>query len=209
MSCAFFHLYLFITFCPKILDLISFYFLLLLMDRRTVLRSLAITVWGMILLPGCGVENQGQETVLVKNLPLSKLQKKNLKKLVDTFLPKTETLGAVDLHIHHFLDKLIANCYPAENQELFISGMTLLDEKSVKAFGASFSDISQSERESIVMGLDNEENETERNFYEFVKEQVINAYTTSEYFLTNFTNYEMVPGGYDGCVTIPDEPFMI
>lgn len=205
----FFHLYLYITFCPKTLDLISIYFLLLFMDRRTVLRSLAITVWGMILLPGCGVENQGQETVLVKNLPLSKLQKKNLEKLVDTFLPKTETLGAVDLHIHHFLDKLIANCYPAENQELFISGMTLLDEKSVKAFGDSFSNIGQSQREIIVMGLDNEENETERNFYEFVKEQVINAYTTSEYFLTNFTNYEMVPGGYDGCVTIPDEPFMI
>lgn len=209
MPCAFFHLYLFITFCPKILDLISIYFLLLLMDRRTVLRSLAITVWGMIILPGCSVENQEQGTVLGKSLPLSKLQKKNLEKLVDTFLPKTETLGAVELHIHHFLDKLIANCYPVENQELFMSGMTLLDEKSIKEFGDSFSEISQSQREIIVMGLDNEENETERNFYEFVKEQVVNAYTTSEYFLTNFTNYEMVPGGYDGCVTIPDEPFMI
>lgn len=180
------------------------------MDRRTVLRSLAITVWGMVLLPGCDMDlNKVQSGGLIKSLPFTAQQKKNLEKLVDTFLPKTETLGAADLQIHHFLDKLIANCYPVETQELFMSGMGILEDKAMKAFGESFFDVDQIQRESILMELDNEDDELEKNFYDFVKEQVVNAYTTSEYFLTNFTNYDMVPGGYDGCVTIPEETFKI
>lgn len=210
MPSAFFHLYLIIAFYPKTLDLISNYFLILIMDRRTVLRSLAITVWGMVLLPGCDMDlNKEQSVGLVRSLPLTAQQKKNLEKLVDTFLPKTETLGAADLQIHHFLDKLIANCYPVETQELFMSGMGILEDKAMKAFGESFFDVDQIQRESILMELDNEDDELEKNFYDFVKEQVVNAYTTSEYFLTNFTNYDMVPGGYDGCVTIPEETFKI
>ncbi|MDX5477159.1 MAG: gluconate 2-dehydrogenase subunit 3 family protein, partial [Cyclobacteriaceae bacterium] len=102
-----------------------------------------------------------------------------------------------------------ANCYPVETQELFMSGMGILEDKAMKAFGESFFDVDQMQRESILMELDNEDDELEKNFYDFVKEQVVNAYTTSEYFLTNFTNYDMVPGGYDGCVTVPEEPFKI
>jgi hypothetical protein len=179
------------------------------MDRRTMMKSLAITIWGMMALPGCKHGENVDENILVKSLPLSEKQKLNLEKMVDTFLPETDTLGAVQLNIHRFLDKLIANCYPDEEQKSFINGLAILEEKAQALFSESFGALENPERESILLSLNNEENEVEKGFFDFSKEQVILAYTSSEYFLTNFTNYEMIPGGYDGCVDVPEAPFKV
>jgi hypothetical protein len=179
------------------------------MDRRTMMKSLAITVWGMMALPGCKPDGTLEESKLFKSLPLSEQQRLNLEKMVDTFLPETDSLGAVQLNVHHFLDKLIANCYPEEVQKSFIDGLSILEQHSKEQFNKSFSASQIADREEILLGLDNEENEEEKAFFDFAKEQIINAYTSSEYFLTNFTNYEMIPGGYDGCVDVPEEPYKI
>lgn len=174
-----------------------------------MMKSLAITVWGMMALPGCRPGEDGEGIALVRSLPLSDQQKLCLEKMVDTFLPDTDTLGAVQLNIHRFLDKLIANCYPEEEQKSFINGLDILEGKAQDLFSKSFGSLENLQRESVLLGLDNEENAEEKAFFDFSKEQVILAYTSSEYFLTNFTNYEMIPGGYDGCVDVPEVPFKV
>ena len=179
------------------------------MDRRTMMKSLAITVWGMMALPGCGPENQTELKGLVKNLNLNQDQLANLEKLVDTFLPKTDTYGGVDLNIHHFLDKLIANCYPEDQQIEFIGGLNKLEQHAQESFGQRFSALAPQERERSLLMMNDESKPEEKSFFEFAKEQIILAYTSSEYFLTNFTNYEMIPGGYDGCVDVPQGTYKI
>lgn len=173
------------------------------------MKSLAITVWGMMALPGCRPGEEVEESVLERRLPLNDQQRLSLEKMVDTFLPETDTLGAVQLNIHRFLDKLIANCYPEEEQKSFINGLDILEEKAQGLFSKSFGFLESLQSETILLGLDNEENAEEKAFFDFAKEQVILAYTSSEYFLTNFTNYEMIPGGYDGCVDVPEVPFKV
>lgn len=179
------------------------------MDRRTALRSLAITVWGMMVLPGCSTEDGGEAPLLTKTLPLTETQKANLQSLVDTLLPKTDTLGAVDLNVHVFLDKLIANCYDEAFQHSFIGGLDALDNEARKVSNQSYADLPQLYREEVLVKMDDEKRETEKMFFDNAKELTILGYTSSEYFLTNYTNYNMVPGGYEGCVSIPDEPFKI
>lgn len=174
-----------------------------------MMKSLAITVWGMMALPGCKPGVDVADSVLLKILPLTDQHRLNLEKMVDTFLPETDTIGAVQLNIHRFLDKLIANCYPDDEQKSFMNGLDILEQKAQVRFSQSFSALGNSERESILLGLNNEENEVEKAFFDFSKEQVILAYTSSEYFLTNFTNYEMIPRGYDGCVDVPEAPFKV
>ncbi|PSL07746.1 gluconate 2-dehydrogenase subunit 3-like protein [Cecembia rubra] len=174
-----------------------------------MMKSLAITVWGMMAFPGCKPGEIMDENVLVKSLPLTEKQRLNLEKMVDTFLPETDTLGAVQLNIHRFLDKLIANCYPEEEQKLFVNGLDLLEGIAQDTFLKSFDSLGISDRENILLGLDNEDADEGKSFFDFSKEQVILAFTSSEYFLTNYTNYEMIPGGYDGCVDVPEVPFKV
>ncbi|MBW3468505.1 gluconate 2-dehydrogenase subunit 3 family protein [Arthrospiribacter ruber] len=179
------------------------------MDRRTALKSLAITVWGMIFLPGCGNEEAEQGSYLYKNLPLSENQKNNLKSMVDTFLPENDTKGGVELGIHHFLDKLLANCYDESTQNAFLGGLDRLEFLSNEMNDTSFFKAADQQRIEVLEALDKEEKIEDKAFYDLIKELIILGYTSSEYFLTNFTNYEMIPGGYDGCAPLPQEPYKI
>jgi hypothetical protein len=128
---------------------------------------------------------------------------------VDTLLPKTETLGAVDLNIHTFIDRILANCHEQEDQQKFMASLDLVEKRTQETFDNSYSEADKTMREQILMGFDQEEKVAEKEFFDQLKELTILGYTTSKYFLTNFTNYEMIPGGYDGCVPVPNEPFKI
>ncbi|WP_194774809.1 gluconate 2-dehydrogenase subunit 3 family protein [Pararhodonellum marinum] len=179
------------------------------MDRRTALKSIAISVWGMVLLPGCSPEEEAKIESRYKRLSLTNTQKQNLESLTDTFIPKTDTLGALDLQLPQFLDRILANCYDESVQEGFVAGLMLLESRAIENHQTSFFQLAAPERASILTQMDDEEIETEKAFYDLSKELVILGYTNSEYFLTNFTNYQMVPGGFDGCVPVPTEPFKI
>jgi hypothetical protein len=179
------------------------------MERRTALKSLAISIWGMMLLPGCGTGLEENALPDVKLLPLDALQKANLQSLVDTFIPKTDTLGAVELDVHGFVDRILANCYALDIQNAFIEGLSKLESKAKLMHNISYNDIGKPERELLLSGLENVELESDKIFFDLAKELTVLGYTTSEYFLTNFTDYQMVPGGYDGCVAVPSIPFKI
>ncbi len=179
------------------------------MNRRNALKSMAITVWGLMFLPACGPDGSEVAADHVKTLSLDRLQENNLQHLVDTLIPKTDTLGAVDLKINTFIDRILANCYEPEVRQEFIASLDLVEKKSQETFGKSLKDISRPEREQILISFDREEVEAEKEFFDQLKELTVLGYTTSEYFLTNFTKYEMIAGGYDGCVPVPNEPIKI
>lgn len=170
---------------------------------------MAISVWAMVLLPGCGTElNENNETTYLL-LPLDSTQKNNLESLVNTIIPKTETLGAVELEVQDFIDRLLANCYEESFQNDFIKGLDKLENTAQSSHHKSFFNCEKVERENLLLTMDNEEMPEEKQFFDLSKELTILGYTTSEYFLTNFTNYQMVPGDYDGCLPVPNEPFKI
>ncbi len=150
------------------------------MDRRSALKSMAITAWGLMLLPACGPDGKELAADQVKTLSLNKLQGENLQNLVDTLLPKTDTLGAVELNIHTFIDRVLANCYEMDVQERFLAGLHLAEEKSQNAYNKSFAKVGQAEREQVLMSFDQEEIEIEKEFFDQLKELALLGYTTSE-----------------------------
>ncbi|MFC4871725.1 gluconate 2-dehydrogenase subunit 3 family protein [Negadavirga shengliensis] len=181
------------------------------MNRRDALKSMAISVWGMMVVPGCG---PGQESSISTEdefrwLPLNSTQKKNLESMVDTFIPKTDTLGAVELDVHRFIDRLLANCYEEEIQNSFIAGLDHLENLASDPHNKSFYKCSRKERETILLTMESDEEEEIKQFFDQAKELTILGFTTSEYYLTHFTSYDMAPGGYEGCLPVPDRPFKV
>lgn len=170
---------------------------------------MAISIWGMMLVPGCEPYRKTPGENEFQNLDLNVIQEKNLESMVDTFIPKTDTLGAADLDIHHFINRLLANCYEKEVQVDFISGLDHLEVCSSERFDKSFHRCSQKDRETILLAVESNEEEEIKQFFDQAKELTILGYTTSEYYLSNFTNYNMVPGTYEGCVPVPEKPFKV
>ncbi|WP_114752143.1 gluconate 2-dehydrogenase subunit 3 family protein [Pleomorphovibrio marinus] len=173
------------------------------MERRDALRTMALSVWGLVLLPGCEPGTQdGEAEKPHKLLDLDQIQGQNLESIVDTFLPETDTKGAVELQVHHFINRLIANCYSEQDVSEFVGYLNMVEDMSRKEKENSFHTLSRTNREQILTLMDDKNQPEQQRAYQELKEYCILGYTTSEYYLTNFTNYEMAPGGYQGCVPV-------
>ncbi len=177
------------------------------MDRRDALKSMALSVWGMMVLPACGPQDISKPDYRL--LPLDNIQENNLEALVETIIPKSDTPGAADLKVHEFINRLLANCHEEEDQMQFMYGLDLLEERSQAQMGKSFHKLDQEGRETLFLTMDNDQADDQRQFFNETKDMCILGYTTSEHFLTQFTKYEMVPGGYEGCIPVPDEPVKV
>jgi hypothetical protein len=179
------------------------------MERRDAIRSIALGVWGMVLLPGCDSGDTRESEKSGKLLAIDDIQANNLEAVVDTFLPATSTKGAVELQVDQFISRLIANCYPDAYIKEFIGYLDTVELWSERAEGRSFFLLGRNEREQILENMnDEEEPEAQKAFWE-LKEYCILGFTTSEYYLTQFTKYEMAPGVYEGCIPVPSGDFLI
>ncbi|CAN5490935.1 lactose 3-dehydrogenase subunit gamma LacC [soil metagenome] len=172
------------------------------MERREALRNLALSIWGLMLLPGCDIGRSKLTPQEMSPLSLTPLQDEALTEAVDTLLPATDTPGAVDLHVHDFVQKIMADCYEKEEQDEFVKGLSLLQDKAKESFGTSFGASSKEQRIDLMTSFEQSEEELPQNFFARLKELTILGYSTSEYVMTNLTNYNMVPGHFHGCVPV-------
>jgi hypothetical protein len=95
-------------------------------------------------------------------------------------------------------------CYTKNNQEKYIRGMKDFESWVMKKTGKPFSETSDSEKLALVGELDKQKPTDEgiSFFYQSTKRLTIQAYTTSEYFLTKIRGYKMIPGRFQGCVPL-------
>ena len=135
--------------------------------------------------------------------------------LVDTILPATDIPGAKDLEVHLFVQKMITDCYEPEVQESLKKGLKMVEEMAQQSYGTPFGTCNTMQKEEILMKLENPLNteispetqsaenvqQQEYEFYDLVKKLTIRGFMTSEYVMTNHTDYNMMPGHFHGCVS--------
>jgi hypothetical protein len=169
------------------------------MNRRIALKNMAISVWGLVLIPGYQS---------IANLPplgatllaLSVDQRKTLSVAVDTLIPKTDTPGAIELNVHAFMEKMIERCYEEDVQKKFAWGLERIEEISKKEFKKTFDELGKEERIKVLEMLKKSSDENERSFFGLFKEIAVLGFSTSEYVLTQHFKYTMTPGHFYGCV---------
>jgi hypothetical protein len=133
---------------------------------------------------------------------LSPSQEELLAHVVDTIIPATDTLGAKDLNVHLFVQKMVQDCYAREAQENFVKGLDAVKAMAKKKHGKAFDACATDERLALLKGLEQSEDASQKEFYAMVKGLTIRGYMNSEYVMTNLTNYQAVPGHYYGCVPV-------
>jgi hypothetical protein len=186
------------------------------MDRRTVIRNLALVVGGAVLLPSC-LHKDGSAYVQLKHIILNSDQQDLIANIAETIIPKTNTPGAKDLNLPAFVLKMIDDCYDKKGQDKFIAGLAEFNNLVIKKYNKSFSDLETKEREAVLLGIENSHKTNKKGnstparsfrpqksadmppldtFYGAVRQQTIFGYTTSQFFMTKEIFYDMVPGRY-------------
>ncbi|GAB3998203.1 hypothetical protein GCM10028807_45250 [Spirosoma daeguense] len=159
------------------------------------------TVGGLISLPAWA-NCWTTETVRLGRQILSSAQAEVLTEMVETIIPATDTPGAKALNIHQFVQKMIADCYEPKAQDTFRSGLDSLDSWAQKSFGKSFREGDVAQRTGLLAQLSKSDDAAQKDFYSVVKALTVRGYMTSEYVMTNLTNYQFIPGHYNGCVPV-------
>ena len=173
------------------------------MDRRSGLKALIIISTGAVLIPSC-LQDKKKSSLSLKNIKIDAGEEELLSGLSETIIPKTSTPGAGDVSAHLFALLMIDDCFPPDDQDKFQKGLTEFEALTKKKFGNSFTKCTPSERTELLQSIENK-NDIHPNvafFYNTMKMLTIQAFTSSEYYLTKVQVYKLVPGKFYGCIPV-------
>jgi hypothetical protein len=174
------------------------------MNRREALRNLALVTGGLVLVPSCDFS---KEDILqaYDSLSVTSSQRNLLAQVADTIIPPGKIKGAADLEVQDFILVMVNDCMPEESRKSFSNGLSGFDKYSKNKAGATFSKLEASEREKIILqGLQDEGNQDIRQFLQQTKRFTIQGFMASEYIMTEVKPYSLIPGDYQGQVSIAD-----
>ena len=173
------------------------------MNRRAAINSVIILSIGAIVLPSCGPGNK--PLIKLKNIPLIGDEENMVQQLSDLFIPKTNFIGAKDLKAHEFVLKMVDDCYDAEKQTKFTTGLREFYKLTKSKYGSSFKDCTPAQQNEWLSNVEKKKELSEELvfFYETTKRHTVQAFTSSKDYMTDVMKYKMVPGSnFKGCVAV-------
>jgi DNA-directed RNA polymerase len=173
------------------------------LTRRSAIKQFLFVSAGMALVPSC-LQDKSKPAVELKNFSINANQETLLAELTESIIPKTTSPGAKDISAHLFALKMVDDCRSKEDQEKFLAGLAAFEKQAEKISGKSFVKQSAEERKAVLTGMEKNKDSKDDavDFYRSMKRFTIQAYSSSEFFLTKVQVYELVPGRYHGCVPV-------
>jgi Gluconate 2-dehydrogenase subunit 3 len=176
------------------------------MQRRTVIKQLAFASGALLLIPAC-MQDSSKTSISLKKIKIDAGQEKLLAALTETIIPGTdESPGAKAVLAHLFVLMMVDDCYDPAGQQKFITGLKDFETATKKQYSRSFVNCTPAEKELLLTELETKKSGDEDlgYFYKTVKKLTIQAFTTSQYFLTEVKEYKLIPGHFSGCVPVKD-----
>lgn len=188
-------------------------------SRRIALKQAFIVAGGAIFLPAC-LQHKDKSTLALHNIRLDPDQQETLETLADILLPggstsdrtpspSDRTLSATAVGAHLFALRMIDDCYPVNQQQQFLRGLTAFDEQARHLYGKPFTGCDPNQQAALVATIDAATTAPNASpaadlsfFFRENKNLVIRGYLGSKYFLTKIEVYELVPGRWHGCTPV-------
>ncbi|UOQ51290.1 gluconate 2-dehydrogenase subunit 3 family protein [Hymenobacter cellulosivorans] len=188
------------------------------MNRRDALTRVALIMGGTLIggdyfLSSCSSpteeKNAKATTAAKKEKPfLNQDQVAYLNEVGETILPTTKTPGAKAADVGSFMAVMVKDCYEPKDQQIFLEGLTKLEQASKQKNGKGFLESTPEQRTVLLTALDAEQKnysktktlEAPNHYFRMLKELTLLGYFTSEVGSTKALRYLPVPGKYDGCV---------
>jgi gluconate 2-dehydrogenase gamma chain len=187
-------------------------------DRREAIRRVALLMGGAVsapailgLLAGCSAEPATEAEW--KPSFLTQAQVALVAEVAEIMIPRTDTPGAKDVGIPAFIDKMLKDVYPKDDQVRFAAGLADFEAQAKRGHGRAFLELEPALRAALVkqvhdpaVEVDRASNlsidERGRPFILTMKELTMLGYFTSEPGATQVLQYRPVPGAYHACVPL-------
>ena len=160
---------------------------------------------------------QSQPRLDWKPIFLSEDQARFVSVMVDTWLPKTATPGALDVKVDMFIDLVFAKVYDKEAQDNIVAEMEKFDGGIKEQYGSRFVDLSEEDRKAAMQDAESQGakyngkvwgtavgEQEPVGFYRSLKSMALWGYFTSEEIGKNVLTYDPIPGSYQGCIPLSD-----
>src|SRR5690606_16177717 len=129
------------------------------MDRREALKRTALLMGGIVSAPaimgvlkGCsarpGIDWSG--TFLTKD------QATVVSQVSEIIIPRTDTPGAKDVGVASFIDQMMNEIYPEEDQKRFTDGLAAFNEAARKEYGEDFAHLDEDDQAEFVTKVHDE-----------------------------------------------------
>ncbi len=171
------------------------------MNRREVLKNVALAAGGFIVLP-TWAEAWSPNTLQRSVSYLSREQEALLVSVVDTIIPTTDTPGAKDLGVPDFIQKMLVDCYEKDVQENVKKGLEKTNAMAKDRYLRAFVDCNSLQRKDILGKVAMSADQAQKDYLAIIKSLTILGFTTSEYVQTKYLKYNQAPGHYYGCVPV-------
>lgn len=186
------------------------------MNRREVLKQLAILSGGLVLVPSCDF-SQNDIMLAYDHLRVTKDNKASLQKLCNSIIPSDPVnKGADELELSDFVLVMVDDCYSPEDQKNFTGGLKKINKYTQEQTRQNIWSLSQDHAEELLRSIlqhpeiedKNRENAEAIDFEQIrfcvqtTKSLTIQGYMASEYIMNEVMPYQLVPGPFHGKVPV-------
>lgn len=171
------------------------------MDRRRYLKHLALTAGSLVTLPSWA---QGWDrTVLATSSCFTAAEEKLLTSLTDALIPAgSEGIGALSVGVDQFLFRLFSDCYETDVQDKVKLQLQQIAQKAMSDYGASFENCGAPQKMSIMEQFACSDEQETQDTFQLIKGETIRGFRTSKVVMTDYLEYQVIPGHFNGCVEV-------
>ena len=176
------------------------------MSRREALKATTVTLGSLLLATNGLLAACDRAPARATSGILSADEQDLAEEMADTLLPTTPgSPGAKAAGVGPFMNVLLTDCYPPEQQTLLRDGMRKFGEGA----GRDFARKPRAEREALLrdMSAKGKANAPDPHWFPIFRELALRSYFTSEVGMTKALRYSLVPGKWVGCTSLqPGQP---
>jgi hypothetical protein len=174
-----------------------------LMNRRDALKSVVLLMGGTVIgstaiLTGCAPDSQ------LKDLNFSAEDLSFLDEIGETIIPTTDTPGAKATKIGEFIQMIVKECYDADQQTTFITGLNTIRTDFKAEKGVDFMEGTPADRLAFLNAMHQKYvasgEEKQPEIIHMLRDLTVLGYFSSEIGATQALRYQETPGRFDPCV---------
>ena len=168
------------------------------MKRREAIQNIFLLSAGMALMPSCQFEESGP---VYANVPLEKGQRTLMNLLTNAILPREGTEIKTPESTTDFILTMLNDCTSPEDIQKYLTGMKEFTQNIQEIYNTSFKKMETEAQLTLFEDLGKSEKMTDnaKHFFNTTSWLTQRHFRSSEHFMTNYQDFEVVPGRYTGC----------
>ena len=168
------------------------------MKRREAIQNIGLLGIGVTLLPACQWQEEGP---VYANVPLEKGQRTLLEIVTKALFPTEGTEVQTPESTTDFILTMLNDCASPEDIQKYTRGIKDFQETVKSQFNTSFKQLDASQRKTFFSSIANSETASDnlKHFFNTTAGMSRWHFTSSEYFMKKYRDFEFAPGRYIGC----------